>query len=98
MMIATLLNIPKVCSWLPLAAKGRDFPLHVYAGLSFPVARVLTMEGSLERMLAEASAANNASLVALQLPLGIKALPSHLVALLRTCRGAVLVVKEGGAA
>lgn len=66
----------------------------VRAALSFPVARVLALEGPCERALAEASAANAASLVALSLPLGIKALPSHLVALLRTCRGAVLVLKE----
>ncbi|GLI58901.1 hypothetical protein VaNZ11_000682 [Volvox africanus] len=63
-------------------------------GHGFSVNRVLSMEGPLDEMLAEAVGMQHIQVLALALPQGLKTLPPALVNLLRACRGVTLVYKE----
>ncbi|GIL70316.1 hypothetical protein Vretifemale_1117, partial [Volvox reticuliferus] len=64
------------------------------SGHGFSVNRVLSMEGPLDEMLAEAVGVQHIQVLALALPQGLKTLPPALVNLLRACRGVTLVYKE----
>lgn len=64
------------------------------AGHGFSVNRVLSLEGPLDDVLAEAVGAQSIQVLALALPQGLKTLPPALVNLLRSCRGVTLVYKE----
>ncbi|GLC44162.1 hypothetical protein PLESTB_000901400 [Pleodorina starrii] len=64
------------------------------SGHGFSVNRVLSMEGPLDEVLAEAVGLQHIQVLALPLPQGLKTLPPALVNLLRSCRGVTLVYKE----
>lgn len=59
-----------------------------------PVSRALVLDGALEAVVADAVVSHAITMVALQLPNGTKSLPTQLITLMRSCRGAVLVYKE----
>ncbi len=64
------------------------------SGHGFNVARVLSLEGSLDAVLADAVGDQSIQLLGVALAPGGKTLPPVLVSLLRSCRGATLVYKE----
>jgi len=72
------------------AANQAASPCHLLpvppAGNQLPVQKALVGDGPLDKVLASVVEDNNIGLLALQLPPGTKAMPQHMLALLRSCR------------
>ncbi|GFR46433.1 hypothetical protein Agub_g8007 [Astrephomene gubernaculifera] len=60
----------------------------------FHSASRLQLDGSLDRALSAAADEEGIHLVGMQLPLGSKGVPGHVLGLIRSCKGAVLVYRD----
>lgn len=59
-----------------------------------PVAKALTGEGPIERVLCDLVEEHGLNVLAVQLPPGTKSMPQQMLSLLRSCRGATIVYQD----
>lgn len=69
-------------------------PLFSLAGHRFHTPGKLQLDGPVDKALIAASEEEAVHLVGLQVPLGTKGVPGHVLGLIRACRGAVLVYRD----